>query len=224
MLVASAATGCSSQVSEPASNEPASRASTSQTVAVKQVNLANIKRIRALLPGDYEISELRGPISVAAEWGFGSGWTVEPVGCASIVDPAPDQANAQGFVASGAGGIIYIALAGLDPAQSGTDLADECRQWTMAFGHTTGTFERTDVPNLEAVQALDGRTVGVSGLARTSVESGTETHTHIVAAYAYVGNYVVEVSVITDPGSGRPGLSSDFATDLLDKAVQVLQQ
>lgn len=218
--------GCSS----PATEGPAagvSPASSSVTAPGGQsVNLANIKRIRSLLPAGYEISEVPGPVSVASGWGFGAGWSAAPEVCGRLVDPAPTDASAQGFAASGAGGIVYVMVSGVDPVSP--EAIDQCRQWTMKFGHTTGTFEVSDTPEIDAVRDMAGDTVTsdtvtIRGLTRTSVESGTETHTQIAAAYTYVDGHVIVVSLITDPGSGHPALSPDFATELLTKATAVLR-
>jgi hypothetical protein len=181
------------------------------------VNPANIKRLRSALPSDYEIAEVRGPTSVAAQWGFGQGWTIDPAHCAALVDPSPNDPATQGFSASGPGGIVYAVVAQHGPAGP-APVAGECGHWTMTFGHTTGTFELGDSPSTQGAS-----TVVAHGLTRTAVESGTETHTQINAAYAYLAGYVVAISLITDPGSGHRPLDPGFVTELVGRAAAELR-
>jgi hypothetical protein len=212
--------GCSPQPGPAPQSGPAGKSGAAQRTAgpdVGALNPANIKRLRSALPPDYEVAEVRGPTSVAAQWGFGAGWIVEPAECAKLVDPSPSDPAAQGFSASGPGGIVYVIVSPHRQNDLGAVL-DECGHWTMTFGHTTGTFELTDAPTVDGAD-----TVAVTGLTRTAVESGTETHTQINAAYAYLGDYVVEISLITDPGSGHHPLDSGFVTELVGKATVELR-
>lgn len=114
------------------------------------INPANIKRIRPSLPAGYEIADVAGPVSAAGLWGFGSGWTASPPQCAALADPAPADAGARGYSASGAGGTVYVVVA--VPAQPPPNdaVVGDCARWTMTFAHTTGDVSLAPRPKRPA--------------------------------------------------------------------------
>jgi hypothetical protein len=57
----------------------------------------------------------------------------------------------------------------------------------------------------------------------TVVEGGTVTHSHADSFTAYLGDYVVMITVVTDPGTPNPALGEDFAAGLLVKTVSALR-
>ena len=157
-----------------------------------------------------------GPRRVAF-WGLGPTGRPTRRGALALADPVADAATTRGWSASGAGGIVYAVVAGsaatLDPS-----LIDECGQWTVSAGHTSGSVTSVAAP------AIDGAaTVGLSTTATTVVEGGTETHSHADTFTAYLGDYVAFVTVVTDPGSPNPALGQDFAAELLVKTVSALR-
>jgi Domain of unknown function (DUF5642) len=181
------------------------------------VNPARIERVRTELPSGYEVAGLPGRAAPVAFWGLGPDWTADPQRCGPLVDPVAGGAMTQGWSASGAGGIVYVVVAAsaatLDPI-----LLDECRQWTVSAGRTSGSI------TLVAAPPIDGAaTVGLSTTATTAVEGGSETHSHADTFTAYLGGYVAFVSVVTDPGSPNPALGQDFAAELLVKTVSALR-
>lgn len=195
---------------------PPPSATSSAPAAARTVNPAGIKRIRPLLPQDYEIADVVGPVSAAGQWGFGPGWTADPPPCASLADPAPADPAARGYSASGRGGTLYVVVAAA--GAPGAGLLDECAQWAMAFAHTTGTVTLADPP------AVDGAdTVAMTVATRTVVESGSETNGQAATAQAYLDGHVVIVTLVTDPGSEHPPLDVRFVDDLLASSVAALR-
>jgi hypothetical protein len=203
--------------------DPATSSSSSprSAAAAGPVNPANIKRIRPSLPAGYEVADVSGPMSAAALWGFGSGWTAAPEQCAALADPAPADPGARGYSASGAGGIVYVVVA--IPGQGVPDarLIGDCGHWTMTFAHTTG--EVAVSPTSEAPHIEGADTVAMTVTTRTIVESGTETDGRAVTAQAYVDGHVVFVTLVTDPGSPHPPLDSRVVGDLLVATVSALR-
>ena len=197
---------------------PTSAPSTATTDSSASVNPARIERVRTELPSGYEVAALSGRAAPVAFWGLGPGWTADPPRCGVLADPvAGTAATTRGWSASGAGGIVYAVVAGstatLDPS-----LIDECGQWTVSAGHTSGSVAFAAAP------AIDGAaTVGLSTATTTVVEGGTETHSHADTFTAYLGDYVAFVTVVSDPGSPNPPLGQDFAADLLVKTVSALR-
>lgn len=203
-------TACSGRESPPAS-------STSSAPAARVVvNPANIKRIRSALPSGYEIADVAGPVSVAGLWGFGPGWSADPAQCAELVDPAPGDADARGYSASGQGGTVYVVVAPA-PAAPDAGLLAECAQWTVTFAHTTGEVTAGDPPRIDGADTL-----ALTATTRTVVESGRETDGQASTEQAYLDGHVVFVTLVTDPGSPYPPLTSQFITDLLTATVTAL--
>jgi hypothetical protein len=196
---------------------PSAGPSTATSGASTAVNPARIERVRVDLPSGYEVAPLAGRAAPFAFWGFGPGWTADPPRCLALADPVADAATTRGWSASGAGGIVYAVVAG-SAATLDRSLIDECGQWTVSAGRTSGSVTSVAAP------AIDGAaTVGLSTTATTVVEGGTETHSHVDTFTAYLGDYVAFITVVTDPGSPNPALGQDFAAELLVKTVSALR-
>jgi hypothetical protein len=196
---------------------PSSAPPTATSGSSTQLNPARIERVRTELPSGYEVAGLPGRAAPVAFWGLGPDWTADPQRCGPLADPVAGGATTRGWSASGAGGIVYAVVAAsaatLDPA-----LIDECGQWTVSAGRTSGSV------TLVAAPTIDGAaTVGLSTTATTAVEGGTETHSHADTFTAYLGDFVAFITVVTDPGSPNPALGQDFATELLVKTVSALR-
>jgi hypothetical protein len=209
--------GCSTEA-PPAPTEPSPTVVT--PAALAPVNPERIRRMRAELPVDYEIADVGGYASTpVAFWGFGHGYSAQPPQCGALVDPAP-QGPASGLSASGPGGIIHVVVVsaavgpvGLDPV-----LLGECRQWLMTYGRSTADINVVDAPVIAGAA-----TVGTAGAIRNVVESGTETASRADTFMAYLGEHVVFVTLVTDPGSVQPPLPPRFASDLLVTTVATLR-
>jgi uncharacterized protein DUF5642 len=182
-----------------------------------QVNPARIERVRTELPSGYEVVPLSGRAAPVAFWGLGLQWTADPPQCGALGDPVANATTTRGWSASGTGGIVYAVVAAskatLDPS-----LTDECAQWTVSAGHTSGT-----VTGVEAPTVYGAVTCALSTTTTTAVEGGTETHSHANTFTAYLDGYVAFVTVVTDPGSPNPSLGQDFAAELLVKTVSALR-
>jgi hypothetical protein len=181
------------------------------------VDPARIGQVRAALPAGYEVATLPARAAPFALWGLGPQWTADPQPCGALADPVSGTAAPKGWSASGPGGIVYAAVAAsaasLDPA-----LRNDCAQWTTSAGHTTGTVGFVAAPTIAGAA-----TVGLATSMTTVVEGGTETHSHADTFTAYLGDYVVFVTVVRDPGSPNPQLGLQFASDLLVKTVSALR-
>ena len=196
---------------------PSSAPSSAPTTSSKPVDPTRIERVRTELPRSYEVAGLEGRVAPVAFWGLGPNWSADPPRCGALADPAAGAATARGWSASGAGGIVYAVVAGsratIDPS-----LREDCGQWNVSGGHTSGTVEFVAAP------AIDGApTTGVSTSTSTTVEGGTETQSHADTFTAYLGDYVAFVTVVNDPGSPNPPLGQQFAADLLVKTVSALR-
>jgi Domain of unknown function (DUF5642) len=189
---------------------------TESSRAKAHVNPANITRVRGALPAGYEVSDLTGPASPVVFWGLGPGWVAEPPQCGELAGPVTDDSTTKGWSASGPGGIVHAAVIGrvtFDPA-----VLAECGQWTVTSGNTTGAVDLVDAPTIDRVT-----TVGMATDTKTVVEGGTETTSMASTFSAYLDDYLVFVTVVTDPGSLNPPLGQEFAADLLVKTVSVLR-
>ncbi|ANI41714.1 DUF5642 family protein [Mycolicibacterium vaccae] len=183
------------------------------------VNPARIDRARDHLPDDYEVTAYTGAPSPFAVWGLRDTPATDPAPCAVLGAPAVDPATARGWSASGPGGIVYAVVAGAtEPAAPSPGPDQECREWTVASGHTTGVVTGVAGPDIEAA-----RTTGMSAVTTTVVEGGTETHAHADTFVADLGGYVCFVAVLTDPGSPHPALGAEFASGLLAETVSALR-
>ena len=189
---------------------------TESSPAEAHVNPANITRARGALPAGYEVSDLTGPASPVAFWGLGPGWAAEPPQCGVLAGPATDASTTKGWSASGPGGIVHAAVVGrvtFDPA-----VLAGCGQWTVTSGNTTGAVHLVDAPAIDRAT-----TVGMATDAKTVVEGGNETTSMASTFSAYLDDYLVFVTVVTDPGSPNPPLGQEFAADLLVKTVSALR-
>lgn len=220
LAVVAGVSGCAHGPSTPERTSATSSAPAGSSVpAGNHVDAGNLKRVRSALPSGYEIADLKGPISIAALWGFGAGWEAEPARCAVLADPVPADPAARGMSASGPGGTIYVIVSdATEVVAADTVLIDSCRRWTMAFSHTTASVELTAAPAIEGAATL-----AAALTARTAVESGMETDTEISTASAYLDGSVVTVTLLTDPGSRHAPLEPPFVNDLLGKTVTALR-
>ena len=103
-------------------------------------------------------------------------------------------------------------------AAPATDLLAQCGRWTMAFVHTSAEVNRVEAPTIEGAE-----TVAWKATTRTIVESGTETNAQTSTALAYFDRHVAFVTLVTDPGSPYPPLSSDYVANMLATTVAVLR-
>ncbi|WP_307786825.1 DUF5642 family protein [Mycolicibacterium mengxianglii] len=217
VLAVTVLAGCA-QAGQP--SVPAPVTSVAPQAESAPVDPERIRRIRSELPDGYEIADVAGyASSPVAFWGFGRGWTAQPPQCAPLMDPAPDG-PALGVSGSGPGGIIHVvvvsgavALLGLDPVQLG-----ECPQWTMAYGGATADVSLVDAPMIDGAATL-----GVTSTIRSVAEAGTETDSRADTFMAYLGEHVVFVTLVTDPGAVDPPLPPQYASDLLVEAVSTLR-
>ena len=203
---------CSEPATPPRSPEP-------EPSATHTVNPARIDRARDAMPDGYEVTGYAGAPVPFGAWGFRDSTQADPVQCAALGAPSVAAETARGWSASGPGGIVYAVVAEATPPQ-GPDpvVLDECRQWTVTSGHTSGTVTAQPGPDIDAAQTVAMRTA-----LTTIVEGGTETHTHADTAVAYLGTYLCFVVVVTDPGSPHPTLGAEFASDLLAETVSTLR-
>lgn len=198
---------------------PPDRAGTSPNPGARPtlVHPANVGRIKGDVPEGYETADLTGRAAPLALWGFGPDWASDPAQCGALAVPAGEDANVRGWSGSGLGGIVYVAVAearvGLDPG-----LVGECGTWTLSAGHTSGAVTLVAAPTVD-----DAATLGMSSDATTRVEGGTETRSHADTFIAYLGEYVVYVTVVTDPGAIGPPLDAAFAAGLLSTTVSALR-
>ncbi len=189
--------------------------------AASRINPANIRRLRGAFPPGYEVADANGWSAPTRFWGFGQHWSADPAECASLADPLGGQgASPQGLSGSGAGGIVYVVVAAAQdpPVVADPAVVDHCARWSVAAGRTTATVELTAAPPIG-----EATTLGMHTATRTVVEGGTETDSRAQTATAYLGDYLVFVTVVTDPGSTQPQLPPEFASTFLVRAVATLR-
>lgn len=183
------------------------------------VTPANIRRLSPAFPAGYEVTGSVGARDPAGYWGLGGTWSADPPQCAALADPINGDAPPQGLAASGPGGIVYAVVVGSDPPPAlDARVVADCSRWTMTSGASGATVDLVAAPVID-----DAPTVAMSTAARTVVEGGTETDSHIESVTAYLDQFVVFVVVVTDPGAPHPPLSAEFAATLLVKAVATLR-
>jgi Domain of unknown function (DUF5642) len=215
ILAAMFVTACTSTPADTPASTPA-ELSASQGI---HVTPNKIRRLRADFPPGYEVADAVGVRSPAGYWGFSADFTADPPECAELANPVTGDAPPAGLSGSGPGGIIYaVVAASASPPMLKSGVVAECPRWSMVSGRTTATVELTPAPSIDGVE-----TVGMATAARTVVEGGTETDSTIETASAYLGDYLVFVAVVTDPGAPHPALPPDFAATLLVKAVAALR-
>ncbi len=205
---------CASACANPSAPSPDDQASSEKP---PQINPARIDRARGFLPEGYEVSDLVGPISPIIAWGYGARWSTHPARCAALADPTADATSTDGWTASGPGGIVYAVVAS-GPGDADHAALDECREWTVESGRTTGSVTLGSAPAIE-----DASTVAMATSSTTVVEGGTETRAHADTVTAYLGDGVAFVAVVTDPGSPNPQLDSAFAAHLMTETVSALR-
>lgn len=216
-LAAVCVTACTASPPGPHASTTASK----PPGAAAQINPANIRRIRAAFPPGYEVAEANGSSSPTRFWGFGEGWSADPAQCASLADPLAGQGTSpRGFSGSGAGGIVYVVVAGAPapPVLPDTAVVSDCARWSMTAARATATVELVPAPSIGGASTLAMNTA-----TRTVVEGGNETDSRAQTATAYLGDYLVFVTVVTDPGSAQPPLPPDFASTLLVRTVSTLR-
>ncbi|CDO90588.1 hypothetical protein AWC29_24720 [Mycobacterium triplex] len=199
-------------------HRPSATSSTSAHGTV--VDPANIKRVIRDLPPNYEATPgIPSAASPRVIWGLGPDATSAPASCAALADPGKgrDQ-SAQGFSASGPGGIVTVAVVALPDIELDPGVVDTCGHWVMTAEHTTASVRLTDPPHID-----DAQTVGMVVEIKSAAESGTETDSRAYTFIAYLGDYYAFTTVTTDPGSALPALPPHFAADLLVKTVSTLR-
>lgn len=197
--------------------QPPTSVPAATSVSSTSVNPVRIERVRADLPGGYEVAPLTARAAPVAFWGLGPDWTAEPPHCGALADPFGGASATRGWSASGQGGIVY-AVAAASATMLDLALLDECRHWTASAGHTSAAVGFVPAPTIDGVA-----TIGLSISTTTVVEGGTETHLHADTFTAYWGGYIASVTVVSDPGSPNPQLGQEFASRLLVKTVSVLR-
>ena len=200
---------------QPVASTPAS---TTAAPADLTINPARIERARDALPDGYEVSGYTGVPSPFATWGLRDHPVSEPAQCAVLGAPAVVASTARGWSASGPGGIVYAVVADAESAAPDPALREQCRQWTAAAGHTTGTVTGLPAPAIEAAD-----TAGMNAATVTVVEGGTETRSQAATFVAHLGDQLCFVVVVTDTGSPAPALDSAFAAELLVETVSTLR-
>jgi uncharacterized protein DUF5642 len=199
-----------------ACGQPGPPAAPSSSVVPTTFNAARIDRVRSRLPAGYEFGRLSDRTAPADFWGFGQGWTADPPPCAGLANPAGDAVT-RGWSASGSGGIVYAVVADASVELDST-LRDACATWTLTAGPTTGAIA------LEGPPTIDGATtLGMAADVTTTVEGGTETHSHADTFVAYLGDHVAYVTVVTDPGASGAALGPGVASDLLVETVAAIR-
>ena len=226
-------TVCAGCAGAPESAPPAGTTAPDLTVEP-----ARIDRARHALPPGYEVAPYTGAPTPLAVWGLAGPVEAEPVQCVELAAPPVRPDSAQGWSASGPGGIIYAVVAAAAPAAPVADApaapaapvtdtptapavpveAAACQSWTATAGHTSATVRELPAPALEAAH-----TVGMATAATTVVEGGTETRADADTFVAHLGQFVCFVALVTDPGSAYPRLDAAFAADLLVETVSALR-
>jgi Domain of unknown function (DUF5642) len=193
----------------------------SPTARNAPVNPANIKRMVRELPPHYEVTTgIPSGASPRVIWSLEADARAKPPQCVTLADPGSgrDQ-TAQGFSASGTGGIVNAVVVALPgPVDLDHDVVAACGRWTVSDGHTTASVSLVDAPHIEGVVTL-----GMVADTKSSVESGTEIDSRAYTFTAYLGNYYAFTTLTTDPGSALPTLPPKFAADLLVKTVSTLR-
>lgn len=200
---------------------PTSSTTTKATAHGAAVNPANIKRVVRDLPPNYEVTTgIPSGVSPRVIWSLEADARADPPQCAALTDPGTgrDQ-TAQGFSASGTGGIVNAVVVALPgPVDLDRGVVGSCGRWTMSDGHTTATVRLVDAPHIEGAETL-----GMVADTKSSVESGTEIDSRAYTFTAYLGNYYAFTTLTTDPGSALPALPPQFVADLLVKTVSTLR-
>ena len=213
------------------------------------VQPARIDRARHALPPGYEVAPYTGAPTPLAVWGLAGPVEAQPAQCIELAAPPVRPDSAQGWSASGPGGIIYAVVAAAAPTAPVAD-APAAPAAPVTDTPTAPAAPVTDTPTAPAVPveaaacqswaataghtsatvrelpapALEAaHTVGMATAATTVVEGGTETRADADTFVARLGQFVCFVALVTDPGSAYPRLDAAFAADLLVETVSALR-
>lgn len=215
-LTAACTIGPSPSPSSTAS--PAAPSPSTSVAAPGPVVPAEIRRLAGEFPPGYERGELAGPGAPVGYWGVRAGWESTPPECASYAAPVGVDTPHDGLSGSGPGGIIYAAISTAPAPLEVPSTLDACGRFTVTAGRTTADVELTGGPFVDRVA-----TFAMTTAIRSVVEGGTETSSQAHTATAYLGEHLVFVVVVTDPGSPNPPLAAEEASNLLVKAVALLR-
>ncbi|ORV83007.1 hypothetical protein AWC11_22630 [Mycobacterium interjectum] len=200
---------------------PTPSTTTKSTAHSAAVNPSNIKRVVRDLPPNYEVTTgIPSGVSPRVIWSLEADARADPPQCAALADPGNgrDQ-TAQGFSASGTGGIVNAVVVALPgPVDLDGGVVGACGRWTVSDGHTTAKVSLVDAPHIEGAETL-----GMVADTKSSVESGTEIDSRAYTFTAYLGNFYAFTTLTTDPGSALPALPPQFVADLLVKTVSTLR-
>jgi Domain of unknown function (DUF5642) len=201
---------------------PGERAPTpSVKAAARHVNPVNIRRVRRDLPPGYEVAAVSDVAAPQVIWGLGGAGVASPTRCAALADPAGGHGqDAQGISGSGAGGTVYavVVAAPTGPLALDQSLVAQCRQWSITGRRASVRVHLVDPPHIDAAETL-----GMAAEISTSVEGGNEIASRASTFIAYLGDYFAFTTLISDPGSPDPALTTRFAADLLVKTVSALR-
>jgi Domain of unknown function (DUF5642) len=189
--------------------------------ATNHVDPANIRRVRRDIPPGYEVTAVSGVAAPSGSWGLGGAGVATPSRCAALADPTGGHGQSpQGISASGAGGTVYavVVAAPSGPAAPEDSLVAACRQWSMTGRRASARVRLVDAPHIDGAATL-----GMAADIVTSVEGGNEIGSRASTFTAYLSGYYVFATLISDPGSPDPGLTPQFAADLLVKTVSALR-
>jgi hypothetical protein len=191
------------------------------TAASAHINPGNIRRLGRDLPQGYEVTVVSGMTAPPTVWGLAGRSLAIPGRCASLADPASGHGqSAQGISGSGAGGIVYAVVVAVPAGPVTLDQSSValCQQWSMTGGRATARVHLVDAPHVDAAETL-----GMASEITTSVEGGNEIASRATTFTAYLGDYYAFTTLVSDPGAPHPGLTPQFAADLLVKAVSALR-
>lgn len=178
------------------------------------INPDNLRRMHQRFPAGYEVEKLTGSASPAGLWGLTAGWAADPPECTALAAPTADAAPTQGLSGSGPGGIVYAVVTTTNFAVPAPEVLDACARWTITSRNSTATVDLAGAPS----------GVTMTTAMRTVVEGGRSTDSAARTATAYLGDHVVFVTVVTDPGSPEPQLPPDFAAQFLAQTVAALRR
>src|SRR5690349_13523410 len=128
MLVAAAMLLPLAGCGHPVERAPAPSASAPS----RQIDPANIRRVRRDLPPGYEAAPVANVTAPSDIWRLGGVGVASPARCAPLADPGGGHGQrAQGISGSGAGGTVYAVVVAA-PVALDPSLVAQCRQWGIA--------------------------------------------------------------------------------------------
>lgn len=121
---------------------------------------------------------------------------------------------------SGVGGTVYAVVVAVPASPAALDqaLPGQCRQWSVTGKRASARVHLVDPPHIDGAETL-----GMAADITTLVEGGNEIGSRASTFSAYLGDYYVFTTLISDPGSPDPALTPQFAADLLAKTVATLR-